>query len=189
MKLVTEEICLTTLEEEDIQLISSYTNDYKLITPFYSTKIRSKVHWMKRFKETGLWDDNYGMFKIIDLDDNSLSGVIWFFKPPSQHSQLEFYEVAFNIFRPEKRKKGLATQALKLATSYLFHTYSIARIQSTTMLDINDESISKVTKSTGFKYEGTMRNAIFIRGKYVNIQLFSILREESTPLDELIIKE
>jgi len=188
MKIITNRFILTQLEIEDINTIHNHTSDYNSLTPFFSTKIKSKIYWEKRFEENGLWDDNYGMLKIIDIEDNKLSGVVWFFKPPSQHSQLEFYEVAFNIFRPEKRNKGFATEALKVVSSYLFDTYPIERVQSTTMLDINNDSIKKVTQSSGFVYEGTIRKAIFIRGKYIDIQLFSLLREESISLDSLIRK-
>ena len=55
------------------------------------------------------------------------------------------------------------------------------------MIDINDDSVSKIVKATGFNFEGTMRKCIFIRGKYIDIQLFSILREESEPLKKLLI--
>ena len=186
MKIITDRIILSQLEISDIDIIHQYTTDYNSLTPFFTTKIKSKTFWKKRFEESGLWDDNYGMFKIIDSADSKFSGVVWFFKPPSQHSQLDFYEVAFNIFKPDKRNKGFASEALKVVSSYLFHTYPIQRVQSTTMLDINNNSIKKVTESTGFVYEGTIRKATFIRGKYIDMQLFSLLREESIALDSII---
>ena len=177
---------MTQLDESDIQLIHSFTSDYNNLTPFFSTSIRSAEYWRKRFSEDGLWNDNYGMLKIIDKSDNNIAGITWFFKPPSQHSQLEGYEIAFNMFQPSKRDKRFSGQVLKILSSYLFATYPVARIQSTTMLDVNDSSIERVAQASGFFYEGTMRKANFVRGKHIDVQLFSLLREESVPLDDLI---
>lgn len=186
MRMANENIILSQVEATDINEIHSFTSNYNSITPFYSTKIRTREYWKQRFSLDGLWNDDYGMLKVIDRADNKLSGVTWFFKPPSVHSQLEFYEIAFNIFRTDKREKGFAAQILAMVSSYLFETYPIERVQSTTMLKLDHISIEKVAKASGFFYEGTMRKAIFIRGEHVDIQLFSLLREESPPLSSLI---
>jgi RimJ/RimL family protein N-acetyltransferase len=46
-------------------------------------------------------------------------------------------------------------------------------------------AIERVAQASGFFYEGTMRKANFVRGKHIDVQLFSLLREESVPLDDL----
>lgn len=186
IRLENKNIVLTQLDEIDIELIHSFTSDYSNLTPFFSTNIRSAEYWRNRYREDGLWNENYGMLKIIDKTDDEIAGITWFFKPPSQHSQLEGYEIAFNMFRPSKRDKRFSGQVLKMVSSYLFATYPVARIQSTTMLDANDSTIDRVAKASGFYYEGTMRKANFVRGKHIDVQLFSLLREESIPLDDLI---
>ena len=188
MKLSTKRIKLNQLEIEDIDYIHSYTSDYNNLTPFFSTRIRSKVYWKERYKKDGLWNDDKGMMKIIDREDNQIIGLVWYFKPPSQHSQMDCYEIAFNIFIKEKRSFGFASEALKLLSSYIFETYNIERVQSTTMLDMDDASIERITNSTGYQFEGTIRKISFQRGKFVDVHLFSLLREEHTPLSQLIIK-
>ena len=186
MKLKSDLIELDHLTLEDIDYIHEFTKEYSNIAEFSTSRIRSKVHWIDKFNKTGLWDDNYGMLKIIDNEDNQTCGLVWFFRPPSQHSQLDFFEVAFNIFKKSKRKKGLATEALKIVSAYLFDAYNVERIQSTTMLNLDDSSITKVMKSTGFTFEGTLRKAIFIQGKQIDLHIFSLLREESKKLRELV---
>jgi len=182
----TQRIQLSQLEIEDLNYIHSYTSDYSNLTPFFSTKIRSKVYWLEKFKKDGLWSDQYGMMKVIERNKNKIIGLIWFFKPPSQHSQMDCYEIAFNIFVQEYRKSGFAQEAMKILASYIFETFNIERVQSTTMLDLNDESIKGVTQSTGFTFEGTMRKIAFQRGKFVDVHLFSLLREESIELSKLL---
>ena len=183
----TERIELSQLEIEDINYIHKFTSNYSNLTPFFSTKIRSKIYWIDKFKKDGLWNDEYGMMKIKNIPDNKIIGLIWFFKPPSQHSQMDCYEIAFNIFIKQYRQTGIAQEAMRVLSSYIFETYNVSRVQSTTMLNLNDESIRRVTKSTGFIFEGTMRKIAFQRGKFVDVHLFSLLREESQKLSELLI--
>ena len=185
MKITTSRIVLDHIDSEDIDLIHSYTYDFSNLNQFFSSKIRSKIHWKKRFEENGIWDDSYGMLKIIDKEDNNLIGVIWFFKPYPD-IQMNCYEIAFNIFNVQKRKKGFATEAVQLLTSYLFETYNIQRIQSNTVLDINDLAIKRTIEKIGYSYEGTLRKVFFNRGKYIDMHLFSIMKDESIPLKEQI---
>ena len=187
MILRTDRIELSQLEIEDLNYIHSYTSDYANLTPFFSTKIRSKVYWLDKFKKDGLWSDHYGMMKITNRKEKKIIGLIWFFKPPSQHSQMDCYEIAFNIFVKEYRKSGFAQESMKILSSYIFETFNVARVQSTTMLDLNDESIKRVTESTGFTFEGTMRKIAFQRGEFVDVHLFSLLREESIELSNLLL--
>ena len=76
MILRTQRIKLSQLEIEDLNYIHSYTSDYSNLTPFFSTKIRSKVYWLEKFKKDGLWSDQYGMMKVIDRNKNKIIGII-----------------------------------------------------------------------------------------------------------------
>jgi len=44
----------------------------------------------------------------------------------------------------------------------------------------------RVAEHCGFKHEGTMRRATFHNGRYHDLDLFSILREECPSLDQLL---
>jgi len=183
MRLECKSLILRPLEMSDIEKIHSMSSNYSNIAPYFTTKIRSKKYWQKRFEETGLWDDNYGMLMIVDKSEQLDIGVIWFF-----HSlpYAEGYEIGFNFFDPEKKKRNFIAIAMKLFSAYLFETYNINRIQCNTLANLKSENFDKFKKSVGFTYEGTMREAMYVRGKLVDLQLFSILRSECQSLDELI---
>ena len=183
MKLTSEKITLAPLELQDIELIHYSSSDYAKISPFFTTYIRSKNYWEKRFNDTGLWDDDYGMLKIINNSDNKLIGVIWFFKGLPYASGKE---IGFNIFDKEERSRGFATEALEIFASYIFDTFDLNRLQCNTLLPSDHPSIKNIAERTNFIYEGTMRKAMFIRGKYIDLNLFSLLREDSKPLNELV---
>tara|TARA_B100000579_G_scaffold430871_1_gene445009 strand:+ start:984 stop:1535 length:552 start_codon:yes stop_codon:yes gene_type:complete len=183
MNIYSKNLSLSQIDIKDIDEIHSQTSEYKQIGHLFSTKIRSKDYWLKKYKENGLWGDDYGMLKINDMSDGDLIGVIWYFV---SMPYVEGFEIGFNIFNSLKREKGFATEALNIFSSYLFNAYNINRLQCNTYLPINNPSIKTLTEKTGYVYEGSMRKAVYIRGELIDLHLFSLLRENSKKLVELI---
>ncbi len=183
MKIKSENLLLSQISINDIDKIHSKTSDYQQIGNSFSTRIRSKDYWMKKYNTNGLWDDDYGMLKINDVEDKELIGVIWYFV---SMPYVEGFEIGFNIFNSSKREKGFAAEALNLFSNYLFSAYNINRLQCNTYLPIDHPSIKSLTEKTGYLYEGTMRKAVYIRGKLIDLHLFSLLKENSKDLINLI---
>lgn len=183
MNIDGKNILLRQLARNDIAEIHSKASQYEGISKYFTTKIRTRQYWEKRFDETGLWDESYGMLKIIAKEDSELIGVIWYFR---SLPYAEGLEIGFNIFGQSKRGRGLIAEVVKIFTAYLFYTYPIPRIQFNTLVDISEDKHLAYARALNFTYEGAMRKAMFIRGKYVDLQLFSALREEYPSLDAVL---
>jgi RimJ/RimL family protein N-acetyltransferase len=84
-------------------------------------------------------------------------------------------ELGYGVI-PNERRKGYCTEAVKIAVDYLFLSKPIVRIQAHT--NVRNKASQRVLEKTGFKKEGIVRNRIFIRGKWRDEFLYSILREE-----------
>jgi len=80
------------------------------------------------------------------------------------------------ILVPSERKKGYGTETAQIMVDYLFLSKKIVRIQATT--DVQNQASQKVLEKVGFKREATLRKAGFVRGKWADGYLYSILREE-----------
>ncbi len=80
------------------------------------------------------------------------------------------------IIAPAERGKGYATEAATLLVDYLFLSRNIERIQAVTAVD--NLPSQKVVERIGFKREGELRNAYWIRGRWLNFYIWSILRAE-----------
>ena len=93
-------------------------------------------------------------------------------------------EIGYRIDRPGDRGKGYMTEAIRLATAYLFGQEPIERVQI--VLDPRNEGSRRVAERTGYTLEGTLRSAHFDRGESLDLLLFSILRSEAPPLSELL---
>ena len=84
-------------------------------------------------------------------------------------------ELGYSII-PNERGKGYCTEAVKIAVDYLFLSKPIVRIQAHT--NIRNKASQRVLEKAGFLKEGIVRNRIFIRGKWRDEFLYSILRKE-----------
>ena len=183
MRLESKTLLLAPLQFDDLAYIHKFTSDYSNVAPYFTTQIRSRVYWEDRYKRTGLWDDDYGMLLITSKKDDRRIGVIWFFR---SLPYAEGYEIGFNFFDPISKDRKSIAAAMQIFAAYLFETYNIPRIQCNTLAKLSSDNFDKFRESVGFTYEGTMRSAMFIRGKLVDLQLFSMLRQECKSLDELL---
>lgn len=183
MLLKGKDVILSHIEEKDIDIIHSFTSDYEKISPIFCTHIRSKIYWKKKFQDTGLWDDDWGMLKIIDKNKKNLVGVIWYFRGIPY---AEGYEIGFNVFNNLSKNKKIIEDSLIILSSYLFETFNIFRLCCNTHHDMSEASKNSFSKRTGYVFEGKMRKAIFIRGRLKDYYLYSILREESISLNEAL---
>jgi ribosomal-protein-alanine N-acetyltransferase len=72
--------------------------------------------------------------------------------------------------------KGVATEAFGRLVRYLFETRPVHRVQA--VVFPGNAASERVLTKLGFRYEGTLRQVIFRRGRWTDDKLFSMLREE-----------
>ena len=175
MKISGKKIILRQLKIDDLDIIHNKATDYTNISKYFTTFVRSKEYWLKRFEANGLWDENYGMLAICLKESEEIVALIYYFK----HRYVIGLEISFTFLDQNIRGTRVNTEAIRIFTSYLFETYYIPRIQFNTLLqNVDTKKIKEYAKMIGFTYEGTMRKALYIRGDLVDVQLFSALREE-----------
>jgi RimJ/RimL family protein N-acetyltransferase len=152
---------LRTVKESDLSELYTYIN---------SMHLTSEHQFRLSFYETGFWTEDKGTLLILHKDQ--LIGAIWFEKQlPS-----ECLDLRFAIFLPEHRNQGYMTEGLKLAVRYLFATQKTQRLQ----ISVPDYSkpILRLAQKCGFQFEGIARSALFQRGAYVDLCIYSLLRKE-----------
>ena len=72
--------------------------------------------------------------------------------------------------------KGYASEAMKLLLDYVFNERNLNRAQAL-VLDSNAASL-KMHQKVGYKIEGTLRQSVYKNGKYQDMIVLSILKEE-----------
>ncbi|HEX2908990.1 MAG TPA: GNAT family protein [Phototrophicaceae bacterium] len=118
-------------------------------------------------------DANSFYFHLRTLDDDRLIGFVVLFniKWSNQSAQL-----AIGIGPENYRGKGYGQDALRLLLNYAFAELNLHRV-GLTVLDYNTRAINAYERA-GFIREGVQRQAVQRAGRFFDLILYSLLREE-----------
>lgn len=86
-------------------------------------------------------------------------------------------ELQIRIGDASARGRGYGGEAVRLLLDHAFHDLNLHRV-SLQVFDTNRVAI-RTYERVGFRHEGTLREAAFIDGEYVDVRLMGILREEA----------
>jgi RimJ/RimL family protein N-acetyltransferase len=156
---------LRVVENEDLPLWADWNNNLEFFGEFIWFPQHSRTELAKRYDN--LTHDNKWFF-IEKKDGTKIGGIIHFLAG-------NLLEIGYSLV-PSERGKGYCSEAVRIMVDYLFLSRELVRIQATT--DVNNLASQRVLEKAGFRKEGTIRRSAFIRGKWRDGCLFSILREE-----------
>lgn len=175
-----KKINLRVVRECDLDEILRIASDISERGDLDPLQLGAEPVFKSRFRESGLWTEDFGTMLITDKS-GKLLGDITFFKGLKY---CEGYEIGYRLFRKEDRGKGYMTEALRIFSAYMFSIKPIIRLQ----VNCFSENIPsrKTAEKCGFTYEGTMRKAVFCRGKFYDLDLLSIMKEECPDFSEVM---
>jgi len=173
-------VVLRTVRPEELDYLYNLIYNINEKGPYWHLNIQSFNDFRKEYERTGFWTPDEGRM-IIENKEGTIVGEILYFK--GLDYQVD-YEVGYELFSEEYAGRGYMSEALLLFCAYMFSFRPIRRIQVNVMED--NIASRRVVEKCGFTYEGTMRQATFHRGRYHNLRLYSLLREECPPLEKLL---
>jgi RimJ/RimL family protein N-acetyltransferase len=165
-------INLRVIRESDLDTLLDLENDLTRKGDFLQHRLVAESAFRKQLQETGFLTEEAGRLLMVDGEDR-IVGSVGYFRPTHY---IDGYEVAYKVYEPVRRGRGVATEAASLLIGWLFSTKKIARIQAA--LAPENAASRKVLERNGFRLEGVMRKAIFMQGKSQDAELWSLLREE-----------
>ena len=120
-----------------------------------------------------VFDYNDGIyFAIAKKSDNQMIGSVGISSVNRNHNRIEAsYDLA-----QEYWGKGIMTKALKAVLKYGFEELKFNRIEAFAMA--GNIGSNKVLAKCGFSFEGNLRQHRFHNGRYVDIGIYSALRQE-----------
>ncbi len=178
--LVGRQVILRPFRESDLDGLYDLVADVREMGPFWPLGCISEPRWFKQFEENGWWSKEFKVLLITDRDGRRL-GHINIYR--ASHSY-DGWELGYRIYQPGDRGKGHMTEAIRLATAYLFDAEPIERVQ--VLVDPENAASRAVAERCGYSIEGTLRKAHFDRGGFVDLVIYSIVRDEVEPLSELL---
>jgi len=104
--------------------------------------------------------------------DDKVAGSIGVYRRDSQYFRTA--EIGYYVAE-EYWGKGIMTEAVKQACTYIFENTDIVRISADPF--IYNTASHRVLEKAGFSYEGTLRSNAIKGGKIIDMKLYAIVRE------------
>lgn len=173
-----EKIELRPVRESDLDQLYEFHQDIANRGPYFPIGVLPEPVFRTRFQETGFWEDNDGMLLIVSHNDDIIGHIEFFQTVP----YLDELELSYHIYTSEHQGKGVATQAVKLMTGYLFDRKKNNRIRL--IIHPDNAASKRIAQKCGYKYEGVARGAWFHRGRSQDVEVHALLRDEHYKMGE-----
>jgi [ribosomal protein S5]-alanine N-acetyltransferase len=141
---------------------------------YFPRGIASQVSFNQQFQENGFWSKDEGMLVILN-GDGTIIGHIEFFKTVNYLAE---YELSYILYTSEHRGQGATTEAVDLMTEYLFATKPINRIRL--VIHPGNAASRRIAEKCGYRHEGTARGAWFNKGRYQDVEIYAMIRDDVT---------
>jgi RimJ/RimL family protein N-acetyltransferase len=156
---------LRVVEKEDLPLLLGWFNSLDFTGRYDPVDAQqSKVDVEKKYDKLG--PDEKWFF--IEKKDGTKVGFI------GTHLFGEL-EVGYALI-PAERRRGYCTEAVEIMVDYLFMSRDRVRVQAAT--NSENRASQRVLEKVGFQKEGVVRKGLFLWGKWADVCLYGILREE-----------
>ena len=127
----------------------------------------------KEFISAMLSADENETFAFAIMVDDKVVGSIGIFRQGNIHSQTA--ELGYYIAE-EYWDKGIMTEAVKQICEYVFGDSDIIRIYAEPFA--YNIASCRVLEKVGFQYEGTLRSNAVKNGRVIDMEMYSLLKEE-----------
>jgi RimJ/RimL family protein N-acetyltransferase len=165
---------LRELENRDLAKINVWRNDPELIShlaaPYRYINLRVDEEWFENYMRSR---SSCVRCSIVDDKDEELYGLISLTNIDQLNQSAELHLM---IGDRENRGKGIGTFAVMEMLRHAFYNLNLHRVELSCLAE-NTVSAGLYEKC-GFRREGVMRKAVFKEGRYTDMYLYSILKEE-----------
>jgi RimJ/RimL family protein N-acetyltransferase len=169
---------LRAMERTDLRQFQEWLNDPEVaegLSLYLPVSAADEEKWLVGVME-GMPEERPLAIEIRQGDAWQLAGNARLFNLQWTNRSAEF-----GIFLGDKStwNHGYGTEALELILEHAFDTLNLNRIDLRVFA--NNARARRSYEKAGFVLEGTLRQALYRRGRYVDVHIMSILRSEWKP--------
>jgi ribosomal-protein-alanine N-acetyltransferase len=163
---------LRLIEKDDLTTRHEWVNNLEMGGIYNSLSQTTYQRMENRYTERNQSTQQpTGYSFFIELKDGTKVGSIGSWK---DHGG-KFYTMGAGVL-PEHRRKGYTSEATMIMIDFLFLSDNIMRIQA--MANTKNIGSIKTLEKAGLRKEGILRKYWFIYGKWADMVMLSILRDE-----------
>jgi RimJ/RimL family protein N-acetyltransferase len=164
-----QSVMLRSLLKEDSSSYFRWINNRELVLKNSSYRPISEMEHEQWFSTVTLNPNNL-TFSIVDKQHNKLIGTCSLRNINSSHQNAE---LQIRIGELDSQNKGMGSEAVSLLVKHGFNNLNLQRIYLYVFCT-NQKAIRAYEKCS-FDIEGTLRNAAYINGEFVDMYLMSVL--------------
>ncbi|MFX0056351.1 MAG: GNAT family N-acetyltransferase [Promethearchaeota archaeon] len=166
-------VALRALEMSDLDAIEQHWNSWELRRTIGVPLPVSRHEWLEFATKANPWKDGELNLAIVEKKTAEFLGTIGLRDIAFPHRRAEF---GISIHNPKNRSRGYGTDATRVMLWIGFHILGLESIYLDTFPD-NVEAYRAYVKA-GFREVGLLRNTEFREGKYGDLLIMDITREE-----------
>lgn len=158
---------------DDARRLAAWHSDPDFVGSFFDPWPESSDAWEERISTRTPEEDT---FLICERNAGEKPiGTAGYWNPYTLPRVFRGLEIWYKV-HPSSRGRGVATQTASLLLDHLFNSLPVERIQAT-VVSANEASRRALLR-VGMQCEGILRRVYFLHGTYVDVDMFSIVREE-----------
>lgn len=165
---------LRELERKDLIIINSWRNDYELIeqlgAPFRYINLEVDLKWFDFYMSNR---GNQVRCAIVEDDKDDILGLVSLVSVNHMNQSAELHIM---IGDKENQGKGIGSFAVKEMLNHAFFNMNLNRVELT-VIENNKRAINLYEKNC-FVYEGRKRKARYKEGRYIDMLMYAILRDD-----------
>jgi len=165
-------ISLRPVREGDLDQLYAFHIDIDNRGEYFPRGVLAQPVFLRQFQESGFWSKEDGMLVMLS-PAGEIIGHVEYFKTVNY---LDEYELSYQVYAAEQRRKGAATEAVDLLVRYLFETQRVNRIRL--IIHPDNAASRRLAEKCGFRHEGTARGAWYNRGRHEDVEVYAILHED-----------
>ena len=167
----TERTLLRMLEMADAEDIFEWVSDPQ-VTAYLFWRAHQSIEASRDFNAWVTAAD-FACWGVVLTENGQVIGNCFLHNVNFEHKRAE---IAFNIAR-KYWGRGYATETAQAIIQFGFEGWHLNRIEGTCMVE--NRASARVMEKVGLSLEGVLRKYVYIRGRFHDMKLYSILREES----------
>jgi RimJ/RimL family protein N-acetyltransferase len=167
---------LRPLTAADYPLAFSWYNDPEVVAPYDRFSVDTMDGFVRAVESAARDPASTAPRYLVERRENA--SAIGFVGHYAAHPILEYVDVWYVLGDRSARGKGYGREAVRLLVDHLYGSTAVERVGAT--CDVENLASSRLVEGLGFRREGTLRSALFHHGRWHDVHVYGITREEWT---------
>jgi RimJ/RimL family protein N-acetyltransferase len=172
-------VYLRAIDEGDLEPVHRWHNDAALYASLVGTSVptslATELAWLQR---VSAWSEQARNFALCAHEDDRLIGLCYLRDIDWTHRRTELHIL---IGDDRDRGRGFGRGAVDLLIDHAFDTLGLARVYLHVLA--GNAAARRLYAACGFLEEGRLRGHAFKNGRWEDVLVMGVLRDERTPVE------